>query len=253
MRLFVSLSFNGASYSGWQIQNNANSVQAELENALSLAFGEQISVTGAGRTDSGVNAVNYIAHFDLSDSNSKNPLELLYKINAILPLDIHVEDFFVVAPDAHARFDAISRTYKYYVHTSKDPFACFSLFYRYPLDIDAMNRAANHFLGTQDFSSFEKVKGGNKTSICTVTEARWDCIDETHFVYTVTANRFLRNMVRAMVGTLLEVGRGKKEADWVASLLKEKDRCKAGQSVLGNALFLTEIKYPYQLSNNLKQ
>lgn len=247
MRLFVSLSFDGGRYSGWQIQKNADSVQSELEKALSIAFGEQISVTGAGRTDAGVNATDYIAHFDLSDSNSKNPRELIYKINAILPHYIHVKHFFSVSDDAHARFDAVSRTYKYYLHNVKDPFARFSYYYKFPLNIAAMNLAAESLIGTKDFSSFEKLRGGNKTSICTVTEACWTQSDESHFVYTVSANRFLRNMVRAMVGTLLEVGRGKMKPSEIASLLEEKDRCKAGQSVWGEALFLTQIQYPYPL------
>jgi len=142
MRFFVSLSFKGKSYSGWQIQNNANSVQAELERALSIAIGEPISVTGAGRTDAGVNAVNYIAHYDTSDNNIKEPSEILYKINAILPLDIYADSIFRVKDDAHARFDATSRTYKYHIHNRKDPFATFSYFYKYPIDIDAMNEAA---------------------------------------------------------------------------------------------------------------
>lgn len=245
MRYFVSISFNGASYSGWQIQDNAPSVQGVLERALSIATGETVSVVGAGRTDAGVNARDYFAHFDISDDNPKSSEAILYKINAILPPDICAHSIVPVSSDAHARFDATSRTYKYYLHTSKDPFAKFSYYCKYPLNVDTMNKAAQHLLGTHDFSSLEKKGGDNKTSICTVTEAFWSFIDTTHLVFTVSANRFLRNMVRAMVGTLLEVGRGKQEAEWVAELLEERDRGKAGQSVPGHALFLTRIEYPY--------
>ena len=247
MRYFVLLSFNGASLSGWQIQNNAESVQGHLERALSIAFGEQVSVTGAGRTDAGVNATNYPAHFDLSDDNKFETNDRIRKINAILPSNIIVHNIFLVKNDAHARFDALSRTYIYYLHTVKDPFAIFSYFYNYKLDIEAMNSAAELILGTRDFSSFEKTGADNNTSICTVTEARWELIDDTHFKFTVTANRFLRNMVRAIVGTLLEVGRGRRPVEWVSEVLEQKDRCKAGQSVPGEALFLTDVKYPYQL------
>lgn len=245
MRYFVSISFNGASYSGWQIQSNATSVQGTLERALSLAAGEPISVVGAGRTDAGVHAINYFAHFDISESCPKSPEALLYKINAILPSDICAHAIFPVEEEAHARFDATSRTYEYFLHTTKDPFAHFSYYCKYPLNVEAMNKAAEAFLGTQDFSSLEKVGGDNKTSICTVTEAFWSFKDPNHLVFRVSANRFLRNMVRAMVGTLLEVGRGRKEIQWVSELLKERDRCKAGQSVPGHALFLTKIEYPY--------
>lgn len=245
MRYFVLLSFNGAAFSGWQIQTNAESVQGHMERALTIAFGEQVAVTGAGRTDAGVNARNYIAHFDLSDDNIFDTAEKLRKINAILPSGIVVHNIFLQKNDAHARFDATSRTYNYYLHNLKDPFATFSYYYNYKIDIDAMNRAAELILGTKDFSCFEKKGADNMTSICTVTEAHWDRIDENHFVFTVTANRFLRNMVRAIVGTLLEVGRGRRPVEWVSEVIQQKDRCLAGQSVPGEALFLTNVKYPY--------
>jgi len=245
MRYFVLLSFNGSSFSGWQIQSNAESVQGHLERALSIAFGEPVSVTGAGRTDAGVNAKNYIAHFDLSDDKVFDTSERVRKINAILPLDIVVHDIFLQKDDAHARFDAISRTYNYYLHNTKDPFATFSYFFNYKIDIDAMNEAAKLLLGTKDFSSFEKSGADNMTSICTVSEAHWDKIDNNHFVFTISANRFLRNMVRAIVGTLLEVGRGRRPIEWVSEVIQQKDRCMAGQSVPGEALFLTDVQYPY--------
>ena len=149
---------------------------------------------------------------------------------------------------AHARFDATSRCYKYYIHTYKDPFrAGFSYFVKGKPDIEKMNLAAALLLGEHDFSSFEKVNGGNKTSVCNVMEAKWEQISENRYVFTVRANRFLRNMVRAMVGSLLEVGLGKREPEWIAQVLSQKERGKAGQSVPGNALFLADITYPYSL------
>lgn len=263
MRYFISISYRGANYSGWQIQDNAPSVEAEVEMALSILLGHPTDVTGAGRTDAGVNAKNFIAHFDSDNSILvKDPEKLIYKINAILPSDICVTGFYPVAEDAHARFDAISRSYKYFVHRVKDPFcANFSYFYKFPLDIGAMNKGAEFLLGEKDFSCFEKLHGGNATSICNVSHAKWktfapevgnydnvlpdtsDCGD--YLVFSITANRFLRNMVRAIVGSLLEVGRGQKDPQWIKELLETKDRCAAGQSVPGHALILNEIKYPY--------
>ncbi len=268
MRYFIRLSYNGALFCGWQIQNNARSIQEEVQNALQTILKEPITITGAGRTDTGVNAVNYIAHFDYN-----TPIDTLkrvaYKINAILPREIAIHEIFQVPDSAHARFDAISRTYKYYIHTVNDPFNTQFSYFLPPdrLNFEKMNIAAKHFLGEQDFSSLEKVNGGNKTSICNVTEAYWQPILEpsylgnsnnndldinkldfnnhTHFVFTVSANRFLRNMVRAMVGSLLEVGSGKREPEWIAQMLREKNRSAAGNSVPGNALFLHRIKYPH--------
>ena len=252
MRYFISLSYNGTAFCGWQIQDNANSVQEELQKALSMVLKESISVTGAGRTDTGVHAKNYIAHFDCQSFIQDVP-HTLYKINAILPQEIAVHNIFEVAPDAHARFDATSRTYKYYIHTNKDPFDNgFSLFVKPDrVNMELMNHAANYFLGEQDFSSLEKVNGGNKTSVCNVTYAKWEQIDENRYVFTVTANRFLRNMVRAMVGSLLEVGAGKRKPEWIREMLAMKNRCSAGQSVNGKALFLVEVTYPYPLTTSV--
>ncbi len=246
MRFFVSLSYNGKSFCGWQIQENAISVQETVENAFSIILGGKISLTGAGRTDTGVNAACYFAHFD-TDCEIKEPESLLYKINAILPVDVAVFNLYRVADSAHARFDATSRKYVYRLHNVKDPFATFSYFYKFPLNIEAMNRGAGYLTGTHDFSSFEKIGGGNKTSICTISKAIWSSDDNHHFKFEITADRFLRNMVRAIVGTLLEVGRGRQTPDWVESVMNKKDRCAAGQSVPGEALFLQDITYPYKL------
>lgn len=247
MRLFIQLSYDGSSFCGWQLQTNAPSVQAEVERALSLVFREPVSVVGAGRTDTGVNARHYIAHFDLSAQPQEASVRLLHKINAILPPAIVAEALYRVADEAHARFDAVSRTYRYYIHSGKDPFAHHSWRCPFALDPDAMNAAAACLLGRHDFSSFEKTGGANKTSLCTVTEARWEAPDAQRLVFTITADRFLRNMVRATVGTLLEVGRGVRAPQWVVEVLEAHDRGAAGQSVVGEALFLEEIRYPYPL------
>ncbi|MCQ2137575.1 MAG: tRNA pseudouridine(38-40) synthase TruA [Bacteroidales bacterium] len=247
MRFFIQLSYNGSAFSGWQIQDNANSVQAELERALSIRCGETVKVTGAGRTDSGVNARNYIAHFDTEYVIEKEPEAFLYKINAILPPEIVVTNICRTADDAHARFDASARTYNYYLHTAKDPFAVRSLYCPYPLDVEKMNEAAAHIIGRRDFSCFEKVGADNKTSICDVKLCRWEMVDGQHLVFTVTADRFLRNMVRAIVGTLLDIGRGKRPVEWIDEVLASGDRCAAGQSVKGEPLFLSDIRYPYPL------
>ena len=240
MRLFIQLSYDGSPFCGWQTQANSPSVQQELERALAIAFGEKITVVGAGRTDTGVNARHFIAHFNVTAFPGGSIAPLLRKINAILPPAIVAEAFYQVPDDAHARFDAVSRTYRYYIHTAKDPFIRHSCRIWFTPDVEAMNRAALVLLGRHDFSSFEKTGGANKTDICTVTEAR-------HFVFTITADRFLRNMVRATVGTLLEVGRGRRSPEWVAEVLEARDRGMAGQSVYGEALFLEEIRYPYPL------
>ena len=246
MRFFISLSYNGKNYSGWQRQNNALSIQELLENALCIVSGEHISVVGAGRTDAGVNASSFFAHFD-SAFNFKESNGIIYKLNAILPQDIFIKDIFVVDEQAHARFDATSRSYKYFVHTIKDPFATHSLFYKFEIDCDAMNEAAKLLLGTQDFTSFEKIGGSTNTGICTVTKAEWHKIDNHHFIFEITANRFLRNMVRSIVGTLLEVGRGKKTLNDFKNIIESHNRGNAGQSVDGEALFLCDVKYPYDL------
>ena len=189
MRYFICLSYNGSAFCGWQIQENANSVQEELQKTLSMLLKEPVSVTGAGRTDSGVHAINYIAHFDCQ-AVIQDTAHLAYKMNAIHPKEIAVHSIYQVHNTAHARFDATSRTYKYYIHTNKDPFENgFSYFVRPDsMDIEKMNLAARYFLGEHDFSSLEKVNGGNKTSICTVTHAQWEQISEHKFVFTVTAN-----------------------------------------------------------------
>ncbi|MBR5836389.1 MAG: tRNA pseudouridine(38-40) synthase TruA [Bacteroidales bacterium] len=257
MRYKIKLSYDGKAFCGWQIQNNARTVQGELEKALSTLLGTQIQVTGAGRTDSDVNAINYIAHFDVPDGVSIEAAHLCYKLNAMTAREIAVHEVSETSEDFHARFGAQSREYHYFIHFQKDPFCeKFSYRMRYPLDIEKMNQAAEYLLGEHDFSCFEKVGGNNTTSICTVTEASWStyrplhvemmgypCKDGDYIVFRICANRFLRNMVRAIVGSLIEVGRGKKDPEWIAELIESGSRSDAGSSVPGNALFFTGAVY----------
>jgi tRNA pseudouridine38-40 synthase len=257
MRYKIRLSYDGSAFCGWQIQNNARTLQGELEKALSTLLGSPVQVTGAGRTDSDVNAIGYIAHFDVPDEVSVEAAHLCYKLNAMLPREMAVHEVSVASEDFHARFDARMREYHYFIHFRKAPFCeKYSYRMRYPLDIEKMNEAAGHLLGEHDFSCFEKVGGNNVTSICTVTEAVWKtyrpmhadmmgfpCEEGDYIVFRIRANRFLRNMVRAVVGSLIEVGRGKKEPSWIAQLIESGSRSDAGSSVPGNALFFTGAEY----------
>lgn len=256
MRYKVILSYDGSSFSGWQIQSGSATVQECLQKALSTLLKEKIQVTGAGRTDSKVNAINYIAHFDSADQNL-NASAIGYKINAILPLGIKVHNIVPADPEFHSRFDAKQREYKYFIHRRKDPFINdYSYLYTFPLDCQKMNKAAEALIGKKDFSCFEKVGSDNKTSVCEVSFAKWEEYTPSHvslmgypsqkgdyLVFTIRADRFLRNMVRAIVGSLLEVGRGRREEGWIAELIESGTRSDAGESVPGNALFLTEVKY----------
>ena len=257
MRYSIRLSYDGSAFCGWQIQNNAASVQGTIETALSTLLGQTVQITGAGRTDTSVNAINYIAHFDIPSGMPLEAKQLCYKLNAMLPREIVIHQVCEVQENFHARFDAASREYCYFVHFRKDPFAeKFSYRLRYPLDIQAMNKAAALLLGEQDFSCFEKVGGNNTTSVCTVTEALWSTYMPSHvslmgapynegdyIVFRIRANRFLRNMVRAIVGSLIEVGRGKKDPSWITELISSGSRSDAGQSVPGNALFFCGAEY----------
>jgi tRNA pseudouridine38-40 synthase len=258
MRYKIRLSYDGSAFCGWQVQNNARTVQGELEKALSTLLGTPVQVTGAGRTDSDVNAINYIAHFEVSDEVSIEAAHLCYKLNAMLPHEMAVHEVSPAGDEFHARFDARSREYHYFIHFTKDPFCRnYSYRMRYPLDIQKMNEAAAHLLGEHDFSCFEKVGGNNTTSICTITEASWStyrpahadmmgypCKEGDYIVFRIRANRFLRNMVRAIVGSLIEVGRGKKDPSWILELIASGNRSDAGSSVPGNALFFTGAEYP---------
>lgn len=242
MRYFITLSYDGTAYHGWQIQPHSLSVQEELQKALSTLLRKPMEVVGAGRTDTGVHARKMIAHFD-TDTEVDCP-QLVYKLNKLLPKDIAVQQVEQVANDMHARFSAKSRTYHYYIHLTKSPFlrAYSWQVYANP-DFELMNQAARVLMEYKDFTSFSKVNTDTKTNDCTITEARWDRVGEDQWRFTVTANRFLRNMVRAIVGTLMEVGRGRMTIEQLRSVIEAKDRCRAGDSVPGNALFLVEVRY----------
>lgn len=241
-RFFITFSYDGTCYHGWQVQPNGNSVQAELQKALSVLLREDVLVVGAGRTDAGVHARMMVAHMDTA--KIFDTANLVYKLNRMLPRDISVSGIRPVDGDMHARFSATSRTYHYYIHLSKDPFRrAYSCELHYALDFDAMNRAAAILLEYEDFAAFCKSNTDVKTTLCNVTEARWvqDTSNSWHFV--ITANRFLRNMVRAVVGTLIDVGRGRIRIDDFRGIVEGRKRTGAGESMPGNALFLEEVKF----------
>jgi tRNA pseudouridine38-40 synthase len=242
MRYFVWFSYDGTAYHGWQIQPNGNSVQAELQRALSTLLREEISVTGAGRTDAGVHARQMVAHFDFSEAIDLE--QLAYKLNRILPCDIAVDRVELVDDDMHARFSATSRTYHYYIHTKKDPFSRpYSTELHYELDFDKMNEAGRILMTYDDFVAFCKSHSDVKTTLCRVTKAEWVQTSETSWYFEITANRFLRNMVRAVVGTLIDVGRGRLTLDDFRKVIEGKRRTEAGESMPANALFLENIRY----------
>ena len=245
MRYFIELSYDGTAYCGWQVQPNGESVQGVLQRALSLLLREEVAVTGAGRTDAGVHAAKMVAHMDLS-SPPRGELErgLVYRLNGILPNDIAIHKIYPVAEDMHARFSAIARTYYYYVHTRKSPFLRnYSWRLAKAPDFEAMNEAAATLMEYEDFTSFSKVNTDTTTNICRVTQARWVQLSDHEWRFEITADRFLRNMVRAIVGTLMEVGRGQLTLDGFRQVIEQKDRCAAGDSVPARGLFLQEVKY----------
>jgi tRNA pseudouridine38-40 synthase len=249
-RYFLTLSYNGSSFNGWQIQDNTpNTVQQILEEKVSMILKEKIEFVGCGRTDAGVNAKNYVAHFE---SNSKdlidNKTHWIYKFNTVLPFEIAVQDIKAVNLGAHARFDAISRTYYYFIHQQKNPFINnFSLYVYGDIDFDIMNKAAQILLEYQDFTSFSKLHTQNKTNNCKITKAVWQKTNIGQWRFTISADRFLRGMVRAIVGTLLLVGKNKITLDEFRKIIEAKDRNMAGANVPPNALFLVGIKYPKEI------
>lgn len=248
-RYFIKLSFRGAPFHGWQIQPNALSVQEEVERALSTILRTPIAIVGAGRTDTGVNARTMYAHFDY-EGDLQEKGKILVSLNRLVGKDIAIHDIIPVADDAHARFDATQRTYKYFVAFEKTPFFYpLSWYCPHGLDLDMMNKAAKLLLTTDDFTSFAKLHSDAKTNICKVTEAEWK-MEDNMAVFTISADRFLRNMVRAVVGTLVDVGRGKMTLDQFQKVIDRKDRCSAGQSMPGEALFLWDITYDLSLNLN---
>lgn len=241
-RYFLQISYNGTNYHGWQVQPNAVSVQEVLEKALSTILREEISVVGAGRTDTGVHASFFVLHFESENENLDS--KLVYKLNSFLPSDIAMQKIRKVDADLHARFSAVSRTYKYFISTAKNPFNTqFSFQYMLPLDVDKMNEAAKALFEYEDFTSFSRLHTEVKTNNCKIYQAEWT-IDNQQLIFTIKADRFLRNMVRAIVGTLLEVGRGKLSLDEFRTIIESKNRGAAGASAPAPGLFLVDIEYP---------
>lgn len=245
MRYFIELAYNGTPFFGWQRQPNEITVQEILENSFSLLLKKEIGITGCGRTDTGVHASQYFAHFDhdvlLSEEEQ---IRLAFKLNAFLPKEIVIFKIHPMPDSAHARFDAVSRTYRYYIDLGKNPFT-FHFAHRThgELSVEKMNEAAEILLNTTDFTSFSKVHTQVNNFNCNVTHAVWKS-DGKQLVFEITADRFLRNMVRTIVGTLIDVGRGKMSVAQFGETIEKKDRCAAGASVPAHALFLENVRYP---------
>ncbi len=245
-RYFIEMAYNGSRFHGWQVQPDAPSVQAELNRALSTLLRHPVEAVGAGRTDTGVHASFYVAHFDCEETLPMAEDMLVYKLNRILGKDIAVSALYPVPADLHARFSALSRTYKYYIDKEKNPFTCDYAWRVHPLpDIRRMNEACRILFEYTDFTSFAKLHSDAKTNECTLMEARWEDTGK-QLVFTIKANRFLRNMVRAVVGTLVEIGQDKLPPEGIRQIIEAKDRCSAGTSVPGHALFLADIEYPFK-------
>ncbi len=242
-RYFLQLAYRGTAYHGWQVQENAHTVQAEFNEKISILCGEDVNVTGCGRTDTGVHARQFFLHFDLHNSLSPSAGHFAFKLNRFLPADIAVYGAWQVPAEAHARFDAVSRTYRYYISTQKDPFITgMAMQYSGKLRLNAMQQAARYLFDYEDFTSFSKLHTQTTTNICHITEAFWEERGGL-LVFTVTADRFLRNMVRAIVGTLLEIGRGKMKPEALKEIVEAKDRRTAGFSAPAQGLFLERVRY----------
>ncbi len=245
-RFFITLSYNGKNYVGWQVQPNGTSVQQVLQESLSVILRHETVITGAGRTDAGVHARKMIAHFDW-EGDSIGEADLVHKLNNFLPKDIAVQEIRPVIADAHARFSALSRTYSYHLTTRKDPFQ-HEMTYRvhFNPDLEKMNALCEVLKEYEDFTSFSKLHTDVKTNNCRIMDARWIRKDD-HYIFTITADRFLRNMVRAITGTLLEAGRGRLDERGFRRIIEARDRNVAGDSVPGHALFLEDVLYPDEI------
>lgn len=243
MRYFAELSYKGTAYCGWQRQPNAPSVQQTIEEALSTILRESVEVVGAGRTDTGVHAAFYVAHFDTSKPIAQ-PEDFVYHLNALLPEDVAFGRIYPVAESAHARFDATEREYRYYIEPRKNPFTrATSWQLTTPLDVEAMNKAAKVLLTTEDFTTFAKLGSNNTNNICHIFRAEWIEIECGMLVFVFRANRFLRNMVRAVVGTLVDVGRGKISPEEFAAIVASRDLSRSSSSAPAAGLFLTDVRY----------
>jgi tRNA pseudouridine38-40 synthase len=252
VRFFIRLSFDGTDFHGWQIQDNAPSLQQQLADCLGMILQTEISLTGCGRTDAGVHAKEFYAHFDLDQPMGLEVSHIIHKLNGMLPPTIAVQTIFEVRNDAHARFDARSRSYQYVITRAKDPFRPKQSYHlNSPLDLDEMNKACRLLLGEQDFASFCKANSDNFTTLCTVTKAEWVATDD-HLIFNISANRFLRNMVRAIVGTMLDIGSGKMQAKELSAIILSKNRSNAGRSVPAQGLYLTKVEYPTSIFEKQK-
>jgi pseudouridylate synthase I len=247
IRYFIFISYRGTSYHGWQIQPNSVTVQKILDEALSVVLNEKISTIGAGRTDAGVHAIFFCAHFDCNSPDLLTISNLVFRLNQYLPADISVNSIKKVVPDANARYSAISRTYKYYISRIKDPFSDNSSWYLHgKIDITAMNEACRILSLHSDFTSFSRLHSGAKSNICKIYNAGWEESDN-RLVFKIKADRFLRNMVRAIVGTSVEIGFGKMDLKEFEDIILAKDRCRAGKSAPAKGLFLVDIEYPEEI------
>lgn len=252
-RYFVKLAYNGTRYHGWQVQENATGIQEIINKGLSFHVSENVNVVGCGRTDAGVHAREFYAHFDAEEEFTSDELRnLVFKLNRFLPSDIVVYNVFPVPVDAHARFDALSRTYRYIIAREKDPFLEDLSWLLYgPVDVEAMNEAAIKLYDHSDFTSFSKLHTQVKTNDCRIDHAGWK--EEGHLLlFTIRADRFLRNMVRAIVGTLLDVGTGKITAEDFNRIIEARNRSKAGSSVPARGLYLIKITYPEPVNSLIK-
>ena len=250
MRYFLDITYDGTAYHGWQRQPDSITVQEVLEEALSTLLRSEITVTGAGRTDAGVHAAQLIVHVDLDEHlDEAKSKHWVHRLNRYLPQDIAVNHIQAVQATAHARFDACERSYEYLIHQSKNPFLVkHSFFYEKALDVELMNTAAKLLLGSQDFKCFSRSNTDVKTYLCAIKEAKW-VVENKQLVFKITADRFLRNMVRAVVGTLLEVGLKKIEPLQLKEIIASRDRSQAGASAPAHGLYLTAVRYPKEIYN----
>lgn len=245
MRYFLEIAFDGTKYHGWQKQSNGLSIQQVIEEKLSLKLKHNIRVIGCGRTDTGVHARQFFLHFDWHQSIILN--DFLLNLNRFFPNDIAAKSIHIVKPDAHARFSAIERTYKYYIDTQKNPFnRQFSFEFTLPLNIELMNRACELLLHNDDFTSFSKLHGGQHNNLCKLTECFWEKTDQ-QLIFTISSNRFTRNMVRAIVGTMIDIGMEKVSILKLKNIIESRNRCFAGQSVEAKGLFLEKVVYPIEI------
>ena len=249
-RYFIYISYKGTSYHGWQLQPNSITIQKMVDNALNVILNEDVRTTGAGRTDAGVHALLFCAHFDSLSPDLGVNKNLLFRLNSFLPEDISVSRIMKVLPDANARYSAISRTYKYYISGTKDPFFNSSSWFLHgDINLEAMNQACRILFLYSDFTSFSKLHSGSKTNICKIYDARWEK-EDNRLVFTIQADRFLRNMVRAIVGTMIKIGFGRMNQKEFEEIIQARERCRAGTSAPAKGLFLTDIEYPGEIFLN---